>query len=140
MVEDNTMQDCKIALVNNYPRDHHPRRALCKPSHWVMRRSSFREAFAAYAPIDDGEMINLVVEEIHFTEMENATKIAMLDDSDGVIFSGSPLNISDLRDGDENKRYLDKLEDFIFDATMPLLGICFGHQLIGHAFGFQIGK
>lgn len=49
-----------------------------------------------------------------------------LADIKGVIISGAPLLITEM----DLTPYLEKLE-WIKDATLPVLGICFGHQLIG---------
>lgn len=134
------MQECKIVIVNNYPHENNHQGSKFKLNHWKTRETSFFKVFASYSQILQGEMIKLYVKEVHFTEMENTSNLSILNEADGVIFSGSSLNISELIDGDGYKQYFDKLEDFIVHATMPLLGICFGHQLIGHAFGFRIGK
>lgn len=48
----------------------------------------------------------------------------------GIIISGAPLLITE----QNIQPYLDKLY-WIKDATIPTLGICFGHQLLGLLFG-----
>lgn len=48
----------------------------------------------------------------------------------GVIISGAPLLITEM----DIQPYLEKLT-WIKNTTIPILGICFGHQLIGLTFG-----
>jgi GMP synthase (glutamine-hydrolysing) len=48
----------------------------------------------------------------------------------GVIISGAPIQITEV----DMQLYLDKVA-WIKTATIPVLGICFGHQLIGLLFG-----
>jgi GMP synthase (glutamine-hydrolysing) len=54
----------------------------------------------------------------------------LLGDVDGVIISGAPLLITE----QHVQPYLDKLT-WLRKTTIPVLGICFGHQLIGLTFG-----
>ena len=53
---------------------------------------------------------------------------------DGVVLSGSPDMLSDPR---VQAKYSAEL-DAIRDSSTPLLGICFGHQMIAHAFGSKV--
>lgn len=46
---------------------------------------------------------------------------------DGIIISGSPTTLTD-----ENKQEYLRLFPFIWEIDIPILWICFGHQLIGH--------
>ena len=48
----------------------------------------------------------------------------------GVIISGAPILITEV----DPTRYLEKVE-CIKDTKIPVLGICFGHQIIGLLFG-----
>ncbi len=50
----------------------------------------------------------------------------------GVIFSGGPLNVY------EDKKI--KLNNKIFNINYPILGICFGHQLISKYYGGKVKK
>ena len=55
---------------------------------------------------------------------------------DGVVLSGSPDMLSE---PGVQRKYLPEIEA-ITGSKVPLLGICFGHQLIGRAFGSQVVK
>ena len=51
----------------------------------------------------------------------------------GLIISGSPFNTTELK----LPRFLDRFS-FIKDVTVPVLGICFGHQVIGLVYGSKV--
>lgn len=53
----------------------------------------------------------------------------------GIVFSGSPVLLT----SNDANPYLDQLQ-WIHKITAPLLGICFGHQLIGLLHGCEIYK
>lgn len=53
-----------------------------------------------------------------------------LNDIQGVVISGAPLLITEI----DMQPYLDKMA-WIKETTLPVLGICFGHQLMGLLFG-----
>jgi GMP synthase (glutamine-hydrolysing) len=58
-----------------------------------------------------------------------------LDRLDGVIITGSPASLT------EPEPWMEAAVELIRDAHLlrkPLLGVCFGHQLIGAAFGGQV--
>jgi len=55
---------------------------------------------------------------------------------DGVVLSGSPAMLSQRR---TQKKFAGELEA-VKKTEVPLLGICFGHQLIGQAFGSRVVK
>ncbi len=58
-----------------------------------------------------------------------------LDTFAGVIISGAPILLSEINP----QRYLD-LFQWILDWQKPLLGICFGHQILGMLHGAQIAR
>lgn len=57
-------------------------------------------------------------------------------DFDGVVLSGSPDMMSEPR---IQTKY-SKETEAIVDSPVPVLGICFGHQMIAHAFGSAVVK
>lgn len=70
----------------------------------------------------------------YFTEINKVTRKIKSKIIEAVVLSGSSAHLEDpanlLRYGAEI--------DFIREVNIPLLGICFGHQLIGTAFGSEI--
>ena len=86
--------------------------------------------------IDCGSKNTIYIEECvdQFMDFETI-QIHALSDKDlkkkkGIIISGAPLLITEM----DMEIYLDKIS-FIKQTTIPVLGICFGHQLIGLSFG-----
>lgn len=66
----------------------------------------------------------------------NEASAPMFNSHDAVVLSGSPDMMS-------QKKTLSKFEkeaDAITDSNVPILGICFGHQLMAHAFGTEVVK
>ena len=53
-------------------------------------------------------------------------------DTSGVILSGGPLNVYQINKVKFNKK--------ILDLNIPILGICFGHQIIAKEFGGRVKK
>ena len=64
-------------------------------------------------------------------ERANATR---LDSSDGVVLSGSPAMITAAK---TMSRFQPEV-DAVLDSEVPVLGVCFGHQLLACAFGAQV--
>jgi GMP synthase-like glutamine amidotransferase len=63
-----------------------------------------------------------------------------LNQYNGIILTGSPLNLSELNDPMNQKwtpfqrKKINVTEAFIRQYKKPILGICFGHQLLAHSF------
>jgi GMP synthase (glutamine-hydrolysing) len=55
---------------------------------------------------------------------------------DGVVLSGSPAMMTE----DGTKAKFQQEVDAILDSRVPVLGVCFGHQLMAHAFGAEVVK
>jgi GMP synthase (glutamine-hydrolysing) len=58
------------------------------------------------------------------------------DSYDGVVLSGSPDMMTDPR----TVAKFHSEVDAVLDSKAPIIGVCFGHQLIAHAFGAEIMK
>jgi GMP synthase (glutamine-hydrolysing) len=57
-------------------------------------------------------------------------------DWDGVVVTGSPAMVSDREPWSENAAlWLTR----VVDRAVPLLGVCYGHQLLAHALGGEVG-
>lgn len=55
---------------------------------------------------------------------------------DGVVVTGSPAMVSDRADWSENTaRWLAQ----VVGRRIPVLGVCYGHQLLAHALGGEVG-
>jgi len=55
---------------------------------------------------------------------------------DGVVLSGSPDMMSEDRTASKFRKEMDA----ILDSKVPVLGVCFGHQMMARAFGAEIVK
>ena len=53
----------------------------------------------------------------------------------GIIISGAPILITETAP----QHYLDKFR-FLTSITIPVLGICFGHQILGMIYGARVSK
>ena len=101
----------KVLLIDNYPYGGDVRE----------RRSRFREILK-----------DIKLEMVGFDKLNERN----LDEFDGFILSGSNLS---LRIEENIEKYKNEI-DLVRTIEKPVLGICFGHQLIGFAFGFNIRK
>jgi len=73
--------------------------------------------------------------EVEPVELERVSA-AKFDSSDGVVLSGSPAMLSE-----ERKRSKFQPEvDAVLESKAPILGVCFGHQLLALAFGAEVVK
>jgi GMP synthase (glutamine-hydrolysing) len=64
----------------------------------------------------------------------NSVSTRVFDSFDGVVLSGSPDMLSDER---VRAKYGREIES-ILDTKSPILGVCFGHQMIASAFGSKV--
>ncbi|MEA3514844.1 MAG: gamma-glutamyl-gamma-aminobutyrate hydrolase family protein [Nanoarchaeota archaeon] len=63
----------------------------------------------------------------------NELNESLINDFSGIIISGAPILLTKI----DKQKYLDKFK-FIKEINVPILGICFGHQIIGLLFGSEI--
>ncbi len=102
------------------------------------RMTGFVEAVEAYNAklLTHGKTLSYRI--VNFCDLENPEIQAQLWAADGIVLSGSGISISRLEsDPDLMATFLPQLEA-IRSGQMPILGVCFGHQLIGYAFGCKI--
>ena len=60
----------------------------------------------------------------------------LFDSFDGVALSGSPDMMSEEK---VQEKFRSEIEA-ILDSRVPVLGVCFGHQMMAHAFGAEVVK
>lgn len=105
----------KLVIINNY-KEEIP----------IYRKNSLVLAFNV--------LKWLKFEFISYTDLISKETYEKVLKSDGLILSGSRLYLSTIEDQKKMENVLRLIQDF----KKPILGICFGHHLIGHLFGFKI--
>lgn len=105
----------RLVIINNY-MDKMPQK----------RKESFDSALN---PLQDLDIQYVLYENLADIEIYNSCINA-----DGIILSGSELNLSEL----ETVRKMKKVIQLIREFKNSILGICFGIQLIGNSFGYEI--
>ena len=66
----------------------------------------------------------------------NDVTTARFNASDGVVLSGSPDMMSEAKTQQKYEGEASAMRD----STVPVLGVCFGHQMMAHAFGAEVVK
>ncbi len=90
----------------------------------VDNRDSFVWNLAEYASIFD--KVKVVPNTITLAEVKKI-------DPDGIIISPGPGS-------PESKRDVGNSPEIVLEIDVPILGVCLGHQIIGHVFGGKVGR
>jgi GMP synthase-like glutamine amidotransferase len=102
------------------------------------RMMGFCESVDSYNARLISHGITLSYRIVNFKDLGNPEIQAQLWAADGIVLSGSGISISRLEsDPDLMAAFLPQLEA-IRSGQMPVLGVCFGHQLVAYAFGCTI--
>jgi len=110
-------------LLDTYP----------EPMRWDKGRGKeFREVFQALEPELEWERVHY--KDLIYRERTHSAEWQKVLSADGLILSGSSFNISEKPVRDE----FEPIAELIRRYEKPILGICFGHQLIAHSFGFSV--
>ncbi len=109
------MKPLRLVVVNTYDKQ--------LPAH---RIAAFHVAF-------DSLQEDLEWRVVPYTDFRDIDPNSLI--ADALILSGSELNLSDA----STRTKMGPLTRFLREYTKPVLGICFGHQLLGYVFGFPVG-
>ncbi len=90
----------------------------------VDNRDSFVWNLAEYASMFD--KVKVVPNTITLTEVRRI-------DPDGIIISPGPGS-------PESRRDVGNSPEIVLEMDVPILGVCLGHQIIGHVFGGKVGR
>ncbi len=82
------------------------------------------------------ECVSMYTEEYSVTEFNTIKNTASLEHASGIIISGAPILLTETTEN-LKESYLKNIE-YIIGLNKPILGICFGHQLMGMFFGANI--
>ncbi|MCB9707935.1 MAG: glutamine amidotransferase [Myxococcales bacterium] len=81
--------------------------------------------------------MNLALSDVHVFEAYQGLEAPRATDYQGIVITGSSAMVSEQAAWSERTaRWLDKA----VSADVPILGICYGHQLLAHALGGTVGK
>jgi len=90
----------------------------------VDNRDSFVWNLAEYASIFDE--VKVVSNTVKLSEVKKI-------DPDGIIISPGPGS-------PDSRRDVGNSPEIVLEAEVPVLGVCLGHQIIGHVFGGKVGR
>jgi len=96
------------------------------------RRKGFLSAEQSYNQLYKKEQIHL-----EFVKYNALTK-KIIDEANGFILSGSHHKLTDFYSSINKRNLFNNEIDLIRTVNVPILGICFGHELIGIAFNAKI--
>ncbi len=72
--------------------------------------------------------------ECEIVKLDNIN-IGQVSNSNGVIVSGAPILLTEV----DQQPYLDRLS-FLKEISIPVLGVCFGHQILGMLHGAEVDR
>lgn len=101
-----------------------PQAEARRGSFFQMFQAASREAYAGPWEVLDAR------------DPEGLSRLPEPEQASGVIISGSPARLSD---GTTWMRQLQSYLRQIVETRLPVLGVCFGHQLLGEALGGSVG-
>ncbi|MBW1882633.1 MAG: glutamine amidotransferase [Deltaproteobacteria bacterium] len=82
--------------------------------------------------------LECAVEELEVARVYQGDALPAASDVGGVIITGSPAMVTERADWSEaSARWLGAL---VREDATPVLGLCFGHQLLAHALGGEVGS
>jgi GMP synthase (glutamine-hydrolysing) len=123
-----------------HPRKRMKRIALVSVEPDDQERMSFRGKKRTLRELVSMRLRDFGLEPIIHRPVKNEADFPKKGECSGIVIGGSKLDIfdKDLEKYDWMKRLL----DFIREAhgSVPLLGICFGHQAVGRAFGGELKR
>lgn len=108
----------------------------------VKTGSAFAEARERFGDFDDWFVRGLGPDRFDYrtvtvSDNEALPPLDTLDDFAGVVVTGSPAMVSHRLDWSE--RTAEWLARVVEGDRLPLLGVCYGHQLVAHALGGRVG-
>ncbi len=78
------------------------------------------------------------VEDLEVARVYQGDALPVASDVGGIVITGSPAMVTERADWSEaSARWLGEL---VRDDVTPALGLCFGHQLLAHALGGEVGS
>ncbi|KAL8831096.1 MAG: hypothetical protein Q9170_005446 [Blastenia crenularia] len=108
-------------------------KALVKYKRYGAISSALLEAGAKAAGLEDGRL------EVSMWDVVNeAGRFPRLEDVDGVFLTGSKFD--SFADTPWTNKLVDFVKSILSQDRVKLVGVCFGHQIIGRAMGAKVGR
>jgi GMP synthase-like glutamine amidotransferase len=104
-----------------------------KKSLSARRVDGFMSAMKTYDDIHPDRKIEISL--VHYNDIEKFRPLVT--DADGYILSGSNYKLTNFYTTEKIRTFRDEI-DIILNTKKPVLGICFGHELMAVAYGFHV--